>query len=61
MINQRKTAGRPPLPEEERRSKRVVTFLTSKEGAQVKDIAARQGKSLSQACHELIRQGLKNS
>jgi len=61
MIERAKIAGRPSLPKEERRSQRVVTFLTCKESAQVKDIAIREGKSLSQACHDLIQQGLKIS
>ena len=60
MIKQRTTPGRPPLPKEKRRNQRVVTFLTRNESAQVKDIATREGKSLSQTCHDLIQQGLKN-
>jgi len=61
MINHGKPPGRPPLPKEERRNQRVVTFLTCKQSAEVKNIATREGKSLSQTCHDLIQQGLKNS
>ncbi|RLA28014.1 MAG: hypothetical protein DRR11_17355 [Gammaproteobacteria bacterium] len=46
--------GRPPLPKECVRSERVVTFLTREENEQLHKLAAAQGKSVSQTCHDLL-------
>ena len=52
--------GRPPLQEGERRSERIVTFLTQEERTELARQAAEASQSLSAYCHRLITGGLKN-
>jgi hypothetical protein len=52
--------GRPPFPEGERRSERIVTFLTLEERSELARQAAAVSQSLSAYCHRLITDGLQN-
>ena len=51
--------GRPPLPREVARSKRVATFVTEQEKASLELLAEATSLSLSAICHRLIAQGLE--
>lgn len=46
--------GRPPLPPEEVRSNRVVTFVTDPELAVLKRISKRESDTLSAVCHRIL-------
>lgn len=46
--------GRPPLPPEEVRSNRVVTFVTDPELALLKNISLRENDTLSAVCHRIL-------
>jgi len=50
--------GRPALPRNQVRDRRVVTFLTAGEMQRLSQLADRHGVSLSHVCHELIVSGL---
>ena len=50
--------GRPAKPLDQLRDQRVVTFLTREESRMLRRIADDEGCSLSQACHDLIVQGM---
>ena len=52
--------GRPPLPVEETRRHRVVTFVTMAENEELHRLARAHDVSLSQVCHELIIHGLQH-
>jgi hypothetical protein len=52
--------GRPPLPKDERRSERTVTFLTLEERVELVQQAAAASQSLSAYCHRLIADGLQD-
>jgi len=54
-----RSMGRPPLPREVARSKRVVTFVTEPEKASLELLAEVTSLSLSAVCHRLIAQGLE--
>lgn len=60
MSRRRVFGGRPPLPKETVRSKRIVTFFTRDEYDKLLVLASEQGKSLSATCHDLIVQKLGN-
>lgn len=51
----RKRLGRPPLPESDVRSNRIVTFLTANEMEAVVALSQAEGTSISSICHRLIR------
>lgn len=46
--------GRPPLPPDEVRANRVVTFVTDPELAILKKISRRESDTLSSICHRII-------
>ncbi len=50
--------GRPSVPREERRSNRVVTFLTDSELTTLQSVAAEDGSSLSAAIHRILAASL---
>jgi hypothetical protein len=50
----RRQMGRPPIPLEEARPNRVVTFVTNSEFAQLQGIAERKGVSLSATVQEIL-------
>ena len=56
-----RTMGRPPLPRQVVRNKRVVTFVTEQENASLKQLAEATSQSFSAVCHRLIAQGLKRN
>lgn len=51
--------GRPPLPLEVARCKRVVTFVTEQEKASLNQLAHVTSPSVSAVRHRLIAQGLE--
>jgi predicted transcriptional regulator len=51
--------GRPPLPREIARCKRVVTFVSEQEKANLEQLADATSQSVSAVCHRLIAQGLE--
>ncbi len=53
--------GRPRQSARISRSKRVVTFVTSAELEALRDLAAREGRSLSSVVQRVIRLYLKQS
>jgi hypothetical protein len=53
------TMGRPPLPEGDCRSERIVTMLTKGERAVLMRQASSASMSLSAYCHRLIADALK--
>ena len=55
----RRAKGRPPLPRDEARSQRVVTFVTEQDKAKLIELAEGRSTSLSAVCFELIAQGLR--
>jgi hypothetical protein len=55
---ERPKRGRPPVPKNQARRNRVVTFLTDAELNQLKQRALKMEMTLSQACHRLIRKAL---
>jgi hypothetical protein len=57
--SEQRPMGRPPLQEGERRSERIVTFLTQEERTELARQAAEASQSLSAYCHRLITGGLK--
>jgi peptidase E len=57
MVNKR--LGRPPLPSDETRSQRVVTFVTQKEMAQLHRLAKSQKLPLSATVHQIISNELQ--
>ena len=61
MSKRRIFGGRPPLPKDTVRSKRIVTFFTQDEYDKLQKLAFSQEKSLSATCHDLIVQKLANS
>ncbi len=50
--------GRPPLPPDQVRSHRVVTFVTESELTELERRAHETGKSLSGLLHEAVRRSL---
>lgn len=52
--------GRPPLPRDEVRCKRVVTFVTDRELAKLKTLSGRQKDTLSSVCHRIIARHLRH-
>ena len=50
--------GRPRLPREQVRDKRVVTFLTGEERSFLEKLAGDANVSVSRACHDLIVRGM---
>ena len=58
MKRQTVTRGRPPLAPEQRRQRRVVTFLRDEEFTSLCHYAERLQLSLSAACHRLLGEAL---
>jgi len=56
----RRRNGRPPLPREIARSKRVVTFVTEGDKIKLDELAIKQSTSLSAVIYDLISAGLKD-
>ncbi len=52
--------GRPPLPREETRPNRLVTFLTDEELETLRREAKRAELSLSAMAHRLLRRSLES-
>ena len=46
--------GRPPLPPDEVRANRVVTFVTDPELAELKKLSRRDNDTLSAVCYRII-------
>ena len=46
--------GRPPLPTEKARCKRVVTFVTPSEMERLVELVSDSNESLSSVCHRII-------
>jgi len=56
-MSKRKTSmprGRPPLPPDELRANRVVTFFTDPELATLRQLSREESKTLSATCHRII-------
>lgn len=56
---QQARTGRPRLPVEKARCKRVVTFVTRSEMKQLEQLATVEKDSLSSVCHQIISEYLK--
>jgi len=52
--------GRPPLPDDQVRSKRIVTFVTRSEFEKLEELAADNSASLSSACYQIISEHLED-
>ena len=52
--------GRPPLPADQTRCKRVVTFVTRSEMKQLEELASANNDTLSSMCHRIISEQLEN-
>ena len=52
--------GRPPLPAEEVRCKRVVTFVTRPEMKQLEELAIGNSDTLSSLCYRIISEHLED-
>ena len=50
--------GRPPLPSDQVRSQRVVSFVTRGELDALNELAEARGESLSSAIHRILRSAL---
>jgi hypothetical protein len=50
--------GRPRLPREEKRDRRIVTFLTGEERSMLERFARNADLSISRACHDLLVMGM---
>lgn len=50
--------GRPPSPKDQVRDNRIVTFLTDRQLEKLRQLAERDGTSLSRACYQVLRQHL---
>lgn len=50
--------GRPPMPAEEARTRRTVTFLTEEEYGKLVEIAKRNNMSISALAHQLLMQSM---
>ncbi len=50
--------GRPPMPVEEARTRRTVTFLTEEEYGKLVEIAKRNNMSISALAHQLLMQSM---
>jgi hypothetical protein len=57
--NSRLRLGRPPLPRDKARAKRVVTFVTETELAKLQVVAAQSGQSVSAAVHGVLERFLR--
>lgn len=53
--------GRPPLPSNEVRRNRVVTFMTDREMDHLREIARHKSVTLSATCHRIIKSYLQGS
>jgi hypothetical protein len=51
--------GRPPKPPGTERNKRVVTFVTEDEYAELKVLASAGGTSLSALCNNMVTSALR--
>ena len=52
--------GRPPLPRDQVRGNRVVTFVTDKELEKLHYISGKEKETLSSVCHEIISKHLQS-
>ena len=52
--------GRPPMPVEEARTRRTVTFLTENEYSKLEEIAHRNKLSISATAHKLLLQSIQS-
>ena len=52
--------GRPPLPADQARCKRVVTFVTRPEMKQLEELASGNNDTLSSVCYRIISEHLEN-
>jgi len=52
--------GRPPLPVDQARCKRVVTFVTRSEMKQLEELAKGNEDTLSSVCHRIISKHLED-
>jgi hypothetical protein len=52
--------GRPPMPVEEARTRRTVTFLTEEEHRKLVEIAKRNNMSISALAHKLLMQSISS-
>jgi hypothetical protein len=50
--------GRPPMPAEEARTRRTVTFLTEGEYSKLVEISDRNNMSISALAHKLLIQSM---
>jgi hypothetical protein len=60
-VDTKSTLGRPPLPRDKARNKRIVTFVTERELDELKAIAGKELKSLSYTMHRLLKLGLSET
>jgi hypothetical protein len=51
--------GSPPLPPDQARSERVVSFVTPAELGALRDLASARGVSLSAVIHQILSSALK--
>ena len=52
--------GRPPLPADQARCKRVVTFVTRSEMKRLEELAGGNNDSLSSVCYRIISEHLED-
>ena len=52
--------GRPPMPSDQVRSNRVVTFVTNQELTELEQVALEEETSLSGVVHEMLLRGLES-
>ena len=55
----RKRRGRPPVPPEQARSHRVVTFVTNSELSQLQSMSNEMDTTLSATIHRLLTESLR--
>ena len=55
----RRRFGRPPKPEDEVRSERVVSFVTRGELDTLLELAENRGESVSAVVHRILRSALR--
>jgi Ribbon-helix-helix protein, copG family. len=51
--------GRPPLPEEERRTERVMVHLTTAEHEELERRAAKRGVRVGEVAREILERALR--
>ena len=58
--SQKARMSRPPLPADQTRCKRVVTFVTLPEMKRLEELASGNNDTLSSMCHRIISEHLEN-